>query len=249
MLRPGLASTVVLLVTACGSSAPRPAAEPSGPRAAAPAASAVESAKPASESEEEGLAFPTECAKAGDVCVPGGKVAERVCGGVFPGVALALFKKGSPWTRLYLNRTTKAWNASGGASQEVEVVFDEEVVVLRKRAAATGGIQVSGAGASYDVVRWDGSCVTLSEEELTARTPPAPKAAHIEWRYLPDETQEALRTDGAVNETYLARRKECKGATSGTVSKKCEQLDAKLSDVVIAFVRRGGDVPVPAKLP
>ena len=48
---------------------------------------------------------------------------------------------------------------------------------------------------------------------------------------------------------YTARRKECKGATMGDVTKKCEELDDKLSAVVVEYVRRGGAVPTPPTLP
>ncbi len=228
------------------------------PQAASAAAEPKSSASPTKETEsgpaetaaaEEPAGLPTKCSKSGEVCTPGSKFVDRVCSDVYPGVALAMFQKSAPWTHMYLNRTTKAWNASGGASQAVEVVFDEEVLVLRKREAAAGGIQVSGAGAGFDVLRWDGSCVSLSAEELTPRPPPAPKAAHIDWRYLDDPIQEALRADDTVNKTYLARRNECKGATSGAVTKKCEILDKKLSDVIVGWVRGGAAVPTPTKLP
>ena len=61
--------------------------------------------------------------------------------------------------------------------------------------------------------------------------------------------QEALRTDQALSEIVTVRKKECKGATSGDVSMKCVKADAKLSDSIIGFVRKGGTIPVPTKLP
>ena len=35
----------------------------------------------------------------------------------------------------------------------------------------------------------------------------------------------------------------------GDVTKKCEELDDKLSAVVVDYVRRGGAVPAPPRLP
>ena len=175
---------------------------------------------------------------------------QKLCAASFPGVALYLYANASPWTRVYLRGKTKAWNASGGASDNSSFLeFDEEVLVLVERKADLGGMQVSGAGASYDALRWDGSCVTLSSEEVSLDKPPSPKSAKIEWRFLDDNVQQALREESKVNEAYLARRKECGGASTGEVSMKCVKADQKLSDVIVAHLRGGGKLPVPNKLP
>ena len=110
-------------------------------------------------------------------------------------------------------------------------------------------MQVSGAGTSYDVLRWDGTCATLGEGELSLKKPPSPKAARVEWRFLDDNVQEALRSNEALSKIVSERKKECKGATSGDVSNKCVRADAKLSDSIIGYVRKGGTIPVPDKLP
>jgi hypothetical protein len=79
--------------------------------------------------------------------------------------------------------------------------------------------------------------------------PPSPKQARVEWRFLDDNVQEALRSDEALSKLVSERKKECKGATSGDVSMKCVKADAKLSDSIIGYVRKGGTIPVPSKLP
>ncbi|HLM73190.1 MAG TPA: hypothetical protein VK459_10880, partial [Polyangiaceae bacterium] len=58
--------------------------------------------------------LPTTCTpnEAG-LCVPPEEWVKRLCGGSFPDVALAMFGKGTPWTRGYLRRTMDAWSASG----------------------------------------------------------------------------------------------------------------------------------------
>ena len=48
-----------------------------------------------------------------------------------------------------------------------------------------------------------------------------------------------------IKGTYEARRKECKGVSTGDVSAKCEKLDKELTAVIVDFVRGGGQVPVP----
>jgi hypothetical protein len=243
-----------LLASACGGAAGKPAesASPALSADSAPTASGDEPAagdEPAGDGGTGQVEIPTECFKSGGVCVPHPKFVKRLCNGRYPSVAVYLFANGSKWTRAYLTRKTEAWNASGGASTEGFLEFDEEVLLVAERKADAGGMQVSGSGAGYDAIRWDGSCVTLSGEEITQQRPPATKTVKVEWRFLDDNVQEALRKDERVNAAFLERRSECKGATSGDVSAKCVKADAKLSDAVVSFVRGGGTIPVPSTLP
>ena len=252
MLRSRGLVAAALFAAACGGSKP-PAEAPAAPAEKA-AASADDAPAPAAAPEEKANptagGLPKECAKKGGTCTPPRKFVEKLCSGSYPSVALYLFGNKSPWARGYLKGRTKAWNASGGASDNSWLEFDEEVLVLAERKADLGGMQVSGGGgASYDALRWDGSCVTLSGDEMTLEKAPAPKNSRVEWRFLDDNVQEALRADSAVNEAYLSRRKECKGATSGEVSSKCVKADDKLSAEIVKYVRGGGTVPAPSKVP
>jgi hypothetical protein len=249
-MRPIPVLTFVVLTTACGG-APAPAKSGASADPAAPASQG--DAKPAAAADSKAAepaagTLPTACAKT-DPCVPPHKFVDRLCAGSFPGATLYLFQSSNPFTHAYLTRRTEAWNASGGVSAGGYVEFDEEVVLLRARKADLGGMQVSGAGGGYDALRWDGSCVSLSTEEVTQNKPPAPKSAKVEFRFLDTPIQDALREDQTVNQAYLDRRKECKGATTGDVSLKCVKADAKLAEAVVEFVRGGGKVPLPQKLP
>jgi hypothetical protein len=248
----GLVGPLSLALTACGGAA-KPAESPADAAGAEAAPASSEDAKaddePAPGEAGAKLEVPTECFKSGGVCVPHPRFVKRLCNGRYPSMAIYLFANGSKWTRAYLTRKTESWNASGGASTEGFVEFDEEVLLMAERKADTGGMQVSGSGAGYDALRWDGSCVTLSGEEVTQKRPPAAKNVKVEWRFLDDNVQEALRKDERVNAAFLERRSECKGATTGDVSAKCVKADNKLSDAVVAFVRGGGSVPVPSTLP
>jgi hypothetical protein len=127
--------------------------------------------------------------------------------------------------------------------------FDEEVLVLKHRKAAKGGMQVSGAGGGYEALRWNGACVTLSGEEVTLNRPPKPKYAKVEWKWIEEPMREALKQDTTVRDAYIAWRKECKGVTMGTVSKKCVTADARLSEVIVEFVSGGGALAEPEQLP
>ena len=236
----------------CGGAKPPPAKAPDPATSAASAkhaAPAKDGDADDAKTEDAAATMPTKCAKAGDVCTPPSKFVDKLCGGDYPDATLYMFSKAAPWTHGYLTRKTKAWNASGGESESGWVAFDEEVVILRERKADKNGMQVSGAGGGYDALRWDGSCVTLAKEELTLRKPPAPKYAKVTYRDLEDPTQDALRKDDAVTKAYRARRKYCKGATMGEVSLKCVKADAKLSQSVVDYVRNGGTLPVPQKIP
>lgn len=245
----------VLLVAAfamgCGG-APAPAESPeASSKGASESAGEAEAESPPAEASSATAApasVPTECHKGGDPCLPDPRFVKRLCNGRYPSIALYLFAN-PKFTRAYLTRKTEAWNASGGASAGGFVEFDEEVLLLFERKADMGGMQVSGAGASYDALRWDGSCVTLSGEEVTRTKPPSPKNPNLEWRFLDDNVQEALRKNEPINTAYLERRSECKGAVSGDVSAKCVKADAKLSGAIIAHVRSGGELPVPSTLP
>jgi hypothetical protein len=236
---------------ACGGSKP-PAEAPAAAkpeRVETKTADASPAQDPASKPPSS-AGLPKTCAKKSGACVPPRAFVEKLCAGDYPSVALYLFGNGSPWTRGYLKGRTKAWNASGGASDNTWLEFDEEVLVLAERKAELGGMQVSGGGgASYDALRWDGGCVTLSGDELTLDKPPAPKTSKVEWRFLDDNVQEALRAVPAINDAYLARRKECKGVTSGEVSAKCVKADDKLSAEIVKYLRGGGALPEPTKVP
>ena len=251
LVSPVLVSFALLALSGCGGTKPAdaPATETSAPAAAA--AAPDDAGKPEEKPAESGASsggVPTQCHKPGSICSPDPKFVKRLCNGKYPSLGLYLFSNPA-WTRGYLTRRTQAWNASGGASDSGWVEFDEEVLILYARVADAGGMQVSGAGGSYDALRWDGSCVTLQSEEVTMSKAPAPKYPAIDFRYLDDDTQEALRKDEKVNVAWQARRKECKGATSGEVSLKCVKADEGLTKTVIAFIRGGGSIPEPKKLP
>jgi hypothetical protein len=245
---------VVLLAACSGAPAPKPAESPA-PAAASEAtpadadAKAPSAAAPKVTSAAASSSVPTACAKAGKFCLPDAQFTKRMCNDSFPSIALYLFGNGLPFTHGYLTRKTQAWNAEGGASDNTFLEFDEEVLLLVERSADTGGMQVSGAGGSYEALRWNGSCVTLAKEEVTLDKPPAPKVPNLEWRFLDDNVQAALREDATINTAVRNRSKECKGAVSGDVSLACVKADDRLTHVVVAYLRKGGKVPVPSKLP
>lgn len=241
---------MLLVLAGCGSSAPK-AEEPKPETQGEAATETKTDAAEAPKAEEEPKGIPEACA--GDdkaACVMPKGFVKRLCSGVYPELALYLFQKGSPWRRAYVSvKEVAPFNGLGGPSAEEKLTFDEELLVLSQMKADTGGMQVSGASGSVDVLRWDGTCATLSTEEVRFQAPPKPKHALIPWRILEDATQEALKQNEALGKVAVERKKECKGATMGAVSAKCEKADKALNDLVVDAVRGGTTVPKPAKVP
>ncbi len=191
--------------------------------------------------------IPGGCAS-NDPCLPEPIFVKRLCNGSFPDVALLLMSKNLPFAHAYLRGDVDGWNAEGGASARAKLKFDEEVLLLRKRSGNTGGMQVSGSGG-YLVMRWDGNCYTLGEDEVTTHKPPAPKWAPIAWRYLAEATKNGLLDNAQVKAAYDKRSHECKGAVSGDVTLTCQRADEALSAAVVAAVRGGATVPTPDHIP
>jgi hypothetical protein len=252
-----LAVSILLLTLGCGGNKPAPDTQDKafseGKHGSTDADKPAQDKPEEAAAEDDGKAIPEACANgtSGDGCVMPKAFVKRLCGGVYPELALMLFQKSTPWKRAYVAvKEVNPFNGFSGPSSEEKLVFEEELLVLRANKTDTGGMQVSGAGGgSYDVLRWDGSCATLSSEEVRLAAPPKPKHATIPWRILEDPTQEALKKDEALAKVASERRKECKGATMGAVSAKCEKADKQLNDLVVDAVRNGTAVPKPNKVP
>ena len=193
---------------------PAPAPTDEGP----PQGSESAASAPEEETEAEAsgpAAIPNTCHNGDSPCTASPKWVKRLCSDVYPAVALYLNQPDSPFTRGYLSRKTKAINASGGVTSGDEwLEFDEQVVLLFHRSAGPGGMQVSGAEGGFDAIRWDGSCVTLDGSEVRLQKPPSPKTANIDWRYLGEDVQDALKAVSAptqigTRETATATTPRC----------------------------------------
>ncbi len=206
---------------------------------------------------DEPSPLPTACAAEGSikdtkVCMPERAYAKRLCAGIYPEVALSLLAKGTPFTRAYLAGDVEAWNASGGRTHRAKLAFDEEVIVVAKNGAApTGGIVMTGAQASYDALRWDGTCVSIMEGELTTKRPPAPKPAEVSFSRLEEATRHALLETPKVKASHAALAKACFISAIATTTNKsaCEKADQAFSSAIVDAVRGGATLPSPARRP
>ena len=187
--------------------------------------------------------LPKTCAAEGNFCALPGDFVERLCGGKFPDLAIVWFAKGTPWTRRYVKAASvEPHNATGGPASEDKLVKGEEVLMLRQQ--GSGGAKASGS-VDYDVLRWDGTCASLSDSQMTDSATGQPKNALIGWRYLDVRIQRALFKDPAVAKAQLAVTNACKGATGGA----CKHATHNLSAAIAAAVRKGIELPTPARTP
>lgn len=191
------------------------------------------------------MAVPTACASAGALCTPSKDFVDALCKRRQPNVALTLFRKGSPWTRTYVRaRNLEAWLVGGRRASPAKLKLFEEVIVVRDRSAGEGGIRVSGAG-SYDVVRWDGTCVSVMSDEVNPRRPGEPEAATIQWRDLTAGVREALLKDTRIAYRDDKRKEHCNAEKGGT---RCVQARERLGQMVAVIIREGGVVPFAMEL-
>jgi len=197
--------------------------------------------------QKKGL--PDHCARGKRECVPPPGWVKRLCDDVYPDVALAMFKPGTRWQRLYMLARAEPFNASGGASLLGDKLERGEEVIALKRRDNNGELQV-GDNSGYDILRWNGACATIHDGDFS-REPPRGEVMHskIEWRKLSLDTRKALEAQPDISAAENARRKACKGMSIGEVSKDCEVYDRKFMDEIIRYVQGGGALPAPSRLP
>lgn len=195
--------------------------------------------------------LPDGCGGDGEECLPPDAWVDKLCSGVHPELALHMFRGGSPWNRLYSRHIAPAFNGSGGPSLSDErVQKGEELIALRRNSDAkrsSAGEMSIGFTAGYDMLRWNGSCVTLHDGEFSRKPPRRRLHAHVDWRSLGDRVQATLREDDLISRAYIARRKECRGITVGNVTRKCVEQDKSLIKAVVDYVRAGGELPEPSE--
>jgi hypothetical protein len=235
-----------------------PAAAPPPASVAEPAAHAGAAAAPAPEAHSDApaedtpaRALPTACEAGSEPCATPAKFVEQVCRGRYPGLALAMFEKGTPWRRGYVKvETLEPVNMYDGERSDNWLSFGEEVLVLRTRGpSGKSKVQVSGP-TDVDILRWDGTCATVRQEMLAPYpTNTSVLTARIVWKYLDEPTQEALLANHWVQSASDRERPLCRGSTMKHPDAPCDKASRKLTDAIAVAVRSGIALPTPSKLP
>lgn len=139
-------------------------------------------------------------------------------------------------------------NSYGGPRSDSQLVFGEEVVLLKHSEPARGGVSVSGA-SDVDILRLDGTCATIREEMLVRYVPGAVKAPPVVWKFLDDGTQQALLADQRIQRAEQSERQGCRGMSVNQRNEQCARAGQALNTAILQVLRKGIALPEPTKLP
>jgi hypothetical protein len=207
-----------------------------------PANPGAELADATHEEPPSGLA--TECHQQGGLCLPPSTVVDRLCRTAQVSTAIRLFAKSSPLTRAYVRmREVRAANLRGGPVGVADLTFAEEVLILAQH-GDSGEMQVSGTGG-FDVLRWDGTCATLSDDELVLRVPAPPRHAQFAWNYIDENIQQVLLQNQTIKVARADERKRCHGMSPNDRSPSCREAAERLNEYIVVAVRTGVELPLP----
>jgi hypothetical protein len=251
----GWQGLVGLVLLGCATATPiveaplKSASAPPEPAAASDADPAPQAAAASASAGASEGGLPRNCTKVGELCLPPRAFVNRLCKDEYQGAALHLLGKQSPYSRGYVrSREVESVNTRGGPTSDTKLVFGEEVLILEHFGNVPGGMQVSGMGG-YIVLRWDGTCATLDEGELSTTAQGARRHAPFDWKYLDANLQDALLKDPRILEARKRQRQECKGVTMGMRSAACVKADDELGETIVLAVRGGTELPLPERIP
>lgn len=111
----------------------------------------------------------------GAKCVLPPADADAMCRSMTPTSALRLFE--SERLRVgFLTRDVIAWSTGPARRTQTRALFDEQVIVLSKR-PAKNVFAAKGAAVRYEVLRRDGTCASLTGDDVTFTRAPRPSHA------------------------------------------------------------------------
>lgn len=236
-----------LSLVGCGGSSEKPPESPSSKSVALAEPKSKPKPRPRAKKEPATL-FPQRCTMKRGECLPPAEWVNKLCDNIYPDLALHFFAPKTPWQRLYMTARADPFNASGGMSLMGDKLEPgEEVIALRRRDATK--MQSTGENAGYDVLRWNGACATIHDDDFTEEPPSNLRSAPIDWRRLSVEMRNALEAIPEIGEVYELRHQKCRGKSVGIISDQCELYDKKLSEVVAMKVRSGAKLPQPKQVP
>jgi hypothetical protein len=196
--------------------------------------------------------LPHLCTGAGRDCYPPEDFVGLLCQEKYSGVAIKMFDKSAPWQHGYLKvKDVAAVNSHGGPNANTRLEWLEEVVVLRLRPNKYRQM-VADMPQSYDVLRFDGTCATLAEDEFTARRPPLPylpRYAPFVWVQIDAAIRRALSQDMKVEKARLNQTELCHGTLLTGGSGACREATQQLARAILSAINSGSTIPLPDQLP
>ena len=195
---------------------------------------------------QEAPDVPTFCASKAKPCVPPEHFVELLCKDRYVSVAPYLFQKHTPFVRLHAkSRAIELKNGFQGPVGAQPIAFAEEVLLLRVTSAEPEKPKKAPEEV-YDVLRWDGTCATVSKRDFVTYLPGMPQAAQIEFMGLDTTIRAALLRDAKLEKLSSSRTSAC---GQNTNSDDCAQASKALSEAIVASIRQGLRLPMPRQRP
>lgn len=252
-----VAATCCLILSGCGSSRSKPAET-----AADVPAKRIQSSKHrqlAQRSHEDSTPaqqpapraeLPQQCTGSGKECFPPEDFVSLLCQKKYPGVAIKMFEKSAPWQRGFIKiKDVAPVNSHGGPTASTRLEFLEEIVVLRMRPNKYREM-VADMPNSFDVLRFDGTCATLAEDEFMTRKPALPpRYAPFVWSQIDPTIRRALSKEPKVEKARLDQTELCRGTILTGGSGACKDATQKLARAILAAISQGATLPEPDELP
>jgi len=185
-----------------------------------------------------------------DPCFPPQAFVKALCRGKYPGVALTMFREGTPWRHAWVKiPEVMPQNPYQGPVTHAPLLFSEEVVLLRFHPFVP--IEgYSGMGPDrYDVLRLSGSCASLAVDEIRYRWRGPSRYAPLVWNWLDPELQRALARSDEVGKAKDGQHRACAGRYLGGGDSGCQEATDGLALAIMKQVDAGIDLPTPKKLP
>ncbi len=247
---------VLLLTTACGSSVPAPHEQPpikhSATRTKPPVVHETPE-KPEAAAASSPAELPHSCSGTGKDCYPPLDFVRRLCKKKYPGVAIVMFNKAAPWQHAYVKvKDVAPFNSLGGPSAHTRLEFLEEVLLLREREIKKQQQQmmIMDVPVSFDVLRFDGTCVTLADDEFMTKKPYVrTRYAPVIWQQIDGRIRQALAQHSKVELAADAQEAACHGTFLAGGGEPCKDATQQLARAIIAVLSDGIDLPLPSQLP
>ncbi len=248
-----LALSLAILATGCGSSVSHPSVQASAkPEQLAPRPARTTRVAKSAESEQPSLQakLPRNCMREGGACYPPVDFVRALCKKKYPGVAIAMFEKTAPWKHAFVKvKEVAPVNSLGGPTAHVQLEFLEEVLLLRDREVKLRQ-SIVDVPNSYDVLRFDGTCATLAEDEFMTKKPYVrPRYAPIIWQQIDADMRQALTQSSKVDQAAEAQTMACRGSFLAGGGEPCKDATQQLARAIVTALSEGLQVPPPSNLP